>query len=35
MSYFKLHLNITFKEFIADFTKDDHDNWWFLNCKGF
>lgn len=35
MKYLKINLNISFKEFIADFLRDDEGIWWFINVKGF
>ena len=31
MEYLYIHLNIKFKEFIADFIKDESGIWWFVN----
>ena len=33
--YLTTHLRLNFEEFVADFTKDEGGNWWFLNCKAF
>ncbi|CAK83163.1 unnamed protein product (macronuclear) [Paramecium tetraurelia] len=35
LNYINIHLHITFKEFAADFIKDESGIWWFVNVKGF
>ncbi|CAD8077133.1 unnamed protein product [Paramecium sonneborni] len=35
LNYIYIHLHITFKEFSADFIKDESGIWWFINVKGF
>jgi hypothetical protein len=29
------HLKVGFKEFVADFMRDEGGNWWFINAKAF
>jgi LMBR1 domain-containing protein 1 len=35
LRYLKVNLNITFKEFAADFIRDAQGIWWFINVKSF
>jgi len=35
LKYLKNNLKITFKEFVADFIRDEDGIWWFINVKAF
>lgn len=35
ITYLHIHLGVTFKEFSADFIKDESGIWWFVNVKGY
>ncbi len=35
LKYMHSNLDITFKEFTADFIRDENGTWWFINVKSF